>query len=203
MTETSSLIYLLPILAALVGWVTNFLAIKMLFHPHQPKKILGITFHGVFPKRQPQIAENLGSLVANELLSMKDVAQKIEDLSTQPEALDAVGKRIEKTIRGKLISAFPMLSMFLTDDMIVKVTNLFKGELEDFLKESAQELASKMEKSVDIQALVREKVQAFSSNKIEELLVGFMAQEFRFIERIGAVLGFLIGCIQVFLVTAF
>ena len=203
MTETSSLIYLLPILAALVGWITNFLAIKMLFHPHQPKKILGITFHGVFPKRQPQIAENLGSLVANELLSMKDVAQKIEDLSTQPEALDAVGKRIEKTIRGKLISAFPMLSMFLTDDMIVKVTNLFKGELEDFLKESAQELAGKMEKSVDIQALVREKVQAFSSNKIEELLVGFMAQEFRFIERIGAVLGFLIGCFQVFLVTAF
>jgi len=203
MTETSSLIYLLPILAALVGWITNFLAIKMLFHPHQPKKILGITFHGVFPKRQPQIAENLGSLVANELLSMKDVAQKIEDLSTQPEALDEVGKRIEKTIRGKLISAFPMLSMFLTDDMIVKVTNLFKGELEDFLKESAQELASKMEKSVDIQALVREKVQAFSSNKIEELLVGFMAQEFRFIERIGAVLGFLIGCFQVFLVTAF
>ena len=203
MTETSSLIYLLPILAALVGWITNFLAIKMLFHPHQPKKILGITFHGVFPKRQPQIAENLGSLVANELLSMKDVAKKIEDLSTQPEALDAVGKRIEKTIRGKLISAFPMLSMFLTDDMIVKVTNLFKGELEDFLKESAQELAGKMEKSVDIQVLVREKVQAFSSNKIEELLVGFMAQEFRFIERIGAVLGFLIGCIQVFLVTAF
>jgi len=203
MTETSSLIYLLPILAALVGWITNFLAIKMLFHPHQPKKILGITFHGVFPKRQPQIAENLGSLVANELLSMKDVAQKIEDLSTQPEALDEVGKRIEKTIRGKLISAFPMLSMFLTDDMIVKVTNLFKGELEDFLKESAQELAGKMEKSVDIQALVREKVQAFSSNKIEELLVGFMAQEFRFIERIGAVLGFLIGCFQVFLVTAF
>ena len=87
--------------------------------------------------------------------------------------------------------------------MIVKVTNLFKGELEDFLKESAQELAGKMEKSVDIQVLVREKVQAFSSNKIEELLVGFMAQEFRFIERIGAVLGFLIGCIQVFLVTAF
>jgi len=203
MTETSSLIYLLPILAALVGWITNFLAIKMLFHPHQPKKILGITFHGVFPKRQSQIAENLGSLVANELLSMKDVAQKIEDLSTQPEALDEVGKRIEKTIRGKLISAFPMLSMFLTDDMIVKVTNLFKGELEDFLKESAKELAGKMEKSVDIQALVREKVQAFSSNKIEELLVGFMAQEFRFIERIGAVLGFVIGCIQVFLVTAF
>jgi uncharacterized membrane protein YheB (UPF0754 family) len=203
MSESSSLIYLLPILAALIGWITNYLAIKMLFHPHQPKKILGLTFQGVFPKRQSQIAEKLGDLVANELFSMKDVAQKIEDLSTQPEALEEVGKRIEQTIRGKLISAFPMLSMFLSDEMIEKVTSLFKGELEDFLRVSAQGLAVKMEESVDIQALVREKVQAFSSNKIEELLLGFMEQEFRFIEKIGAVLGFLIGCIQVFLVTAF
>ena len=203
MPESSPLLYLLPILAALIGWITNYLAIKMLFHPHQPKKILGLTFQGVFPKRQAQIAEKLGDLVANELFSMKDVAQKIEDLSTQPEALDEVGKRIEKTIRGKLISAFPMLSMFLSDEMIEKVTNLFKGELEDFLRVSAQGLAVKMEQSVDIQGLVREKVQTFSSNKIEELLIGFMEQEFRFIEKIGAVLGFLIGCVQVFLITAF
>jgi uncharacterized membrane protein YheB (UPF0754 family) len=203
MPESSPLLYLLPILAALIGWITNYLAIKMLFHPHQPKKILGLTFQGVFPKRQLQIGEKLGDLVANELFSMKDVAQKIEDLSTQPEALEEVGKRIEQTIRGKLISAFPMLSMFLSDEMIDKVTNLFKGELEDFLRVSAQGLAVKMEQSVDIQALVREKVQAFSSNKIEELLIGFMEQEFRFIEKIGAVLGFLIGCVQVFLVTAF
>ena len=203
MSASSSIIYLLPILAALIGWITNYLAIKMLFHPHQPKKILGLTFQGVFPKRQAQIAEKLGDLVANELFSMQDVAQKIEDLSTQPEVLEEVGKRIEKTIRGKLISAFPMLSMFLSDEMIEKVTNLFKGELEDFLRVSAQGLAVKMEDSVDIQGLVREKVQAFSSNKIEELLLSFMEQEFRFIEKIGAVLGFLIGCIQVILVTAF
>lgn len=203
MSESSLLIYLLPILAALIGWITNYLAIKMLFHPHHPKKILGLTFQGVFPKRQAQIAERLGDLVANELFSMKDVAKTIEDLSTQPETMEEVGKRIEKTIRGKLISSFPMLSMFLSDDMIEKVTSLFKGELEDFLRVSAQGLAVKMENSVDIQGLVRKKVQAFSSNKIEELLLSFMEQEFRFIEKIGALLGFLIGCIQLILVAAF
>ena len=203
MTETSTFIYLLPIIAALIGWATNYLAIKMLFHPHQPKKILGLNFHGVFPKRQKEIAEKLGELVANELFSMKDVSEKIEDLSTQTEVMEEIGKRIEKTIRGKLMSAFPMLSMFLSDEMIEKVTNLFKGELEDFLRESAQGLAVKMEESVDVSALVREKVQAFSSNKIEELLLGFMEQEFRFIEKIGAFLGFLIGCVQVILVTGF
>ena len=203
MPEASPLLYILPIIAAWIGWITNYLAIKMLFYPHNPKKILGLTFHGVFPKRQAQIAEKLGDLVANELFSIRDISNKIEELSTQPEALDEVGKRIEKTIRGKLISSFPMLSMFLSDEMIEKVTNLFKGELEDFLRESARGLAFKMEESVNIQALVRDKVQTFSSNKIEELLVDFMKQEFRFIEKIGAILGFLIGVIQVLLITAF
>jgi uncharacterized membrane protein YheB (UPF0754 family) len=203
MNITTYTVFLLPLIAALIGWATNYLAIKMLFHPHNPRKILGLTFHGVFPKRQAQIAEKLGELVANELFSMSDVAQKIEELSTQPEALEEVGKRIEKTIRGKLIGAFPMLSMFLSDEMIEKVTNLFKGELEDFLRESAQGLAGKMERSVDVKVLVREKVQAFSSNKIEELLIGFMKQEFRFIERVGAFLGFLIGLVQVLLLTVF
>jgi len=202
MTENSSLLFLLPLIAALIGWATNYLAIKMLFHPREPKKILGLCFQGVFPKRQNQIAEKLGTLVANELFSMKDIGQRIEELSTQPEAMEEVGKRIEKTIRGKLISAFPMLSMFLSDDMIEKVTNLFKGELEDFMKASASGLAVKMEESIDVEALVREKVSTFSSDKVEELLIGFMEQEFRFIEKIGAVLGFFIGCVQVALVLA-
>lgn len=202
MTENSSLLFLLPLIAALIGWATNYLAIKMLFHPREPKKILGLSIQGVFPKRQNQIAEKLGTLVANELFSMKDIGQRIEELSTQPEAMEEVGKRIEKTIRGKLISAFPMLSMFLSDDMIEKVTNLFKGELEDFMKASASGLALKMEESIDVEALVREKVSTFSSDKVEELLIGFMEQEFRFIEKIGAVLGFIIGCVQVALVLA-
>ena len=202
MTENSSLLFLLPLIAALIGWATNYLAIKMLFHPREPKKIFGLSIQGVFPKRQNQIAQRLGTLVANELFSMKDIGQRIEELSTQPEAMEEVGKRIEKTIRGKLISAFPMLSMFLSDDMIEKVTNLFKGELEDFMKASASGLALKMEESIDVEALVREKVITFSSDKVEELLIGFMEQEFRFIEKIGAVLGFFIGCVQVALVLA-
>jgi len=202
MTENSSLLFLLPLIAALIGWATNYLAIKMLFHPREPKKIFGLSIQGVFPKRQNQIAQRLGTLVANELFSMKDIGQRIEELSTQPEAMEEVGKRIEKTIRGKLISAFPMLSMFLSDDMIEKVTNLFKGELEDFIKASASGLALKMEESIDVEALVREKVRTFSSDKVEELLIGFMEQEFRFIEKIGAVIGFIIGCVQVALVLA-
>ncbi len=90
-----------------------------------------------------------------------------------------------------------MLAMFLTDEMVEKVTNLFKSELQDFLGESAQDLGKKLEESLDVKELVREKVEAFSSDKLEQILFSIMSKEFRFIEMIGAVLGFLIGCVQV------
>lgn len=191
------LLLLLPLIAALIGWLTNYLAVKMLFHPKLPIKILGISIQGVFPKRQKQLAEKLGTLVAEELFSVKDVAQKLKELATSSESMELVGKRIEKTIREKLVKSFPMLAMFLTDEMVEKVTNLFKSELQDFLGESAQDLGRKLEESLDVKELVRVKVEAFSSNKLEEILVAIMSKEFRFIEIIGAVLGFFIGCVQV------
>ena len=191
------ILLLLPVIASLIGWFTNYLAVKMLFHPRIPFPFLGISIQGVFPKRQKQLAEKLGTLVAEELFSIQEVTLKLKELATSEESMDLVGKRIEKTIREKLVKSFPMLAMFLTDDMVEKVTNLFKAELQDFLAESAQDIGNKLEESLDVKELVREKVEAFSSDKLEEILFSIMRKEFRFIEMIGAVLGFLIGCVQV------
>lgn len=194
---TSSIIWLFPVLAALIGWVTNYLAIKMLFHPREEVKFLGICLQGVFPKRQKQLALKLGTLVSEELLSMEQITEKIKAHATSDETMDAIGKRIEMTIREKLVHAFPMLSMFLSDDMVEKVTNLFRKELKDFLSQSVDELSTKLENNLDISEVVREKVEGFSSDKVEDLLFNLMKKEFKFIEIAGAVLGFAIGCVQV------
>ena len=197
--ESFSLIWLVPILAALIGWITNYLAVKMLFHPRKAISIGSIKFQGVFPKRQKQLAVKLGTLVAEELLSMKQITDKIRENATSEASMNAIGKRIEKTIREKLVHAFPMLSMFLSDEMVEKVTSLFRSELKDFLAESVEELSHKLEKELDIKDLVCEKVEGFSSDRVEKLLVNLMKKEFKFIELVGAFLGFLIGCVQLLL----
>ena len=166
----SPILYAFPIISALIGWITNYLAVKMLFHPKFPLKILGITIHGVFPKRQKQIAKKLGDLVANELFSISDLKVEVESMIATDETMDLIGKKIEKTIRNKLVQNFPMLSMFLTDEMVEKVTNLFKTELQEFLIETAQGIGSKIEEKVSIEKIVREKVEAFSTDKLEEIL---------------------------------
>jgi uncharacterized membrane protein YheB (UPF0754 family) len=194
--EIHWILFLLPFIAALIGWMTNYIAVKMLFHPKEPKKFIGIAFQGVFPKRQHALAEKLGQLVADELFSISDVSAKIKEFATSDEAMNEVGKRIEMTIRNKLVQAFPMLAMFLSDEMVEKVTGLFKNELKDFLSATSQGMGEKLEENLNVQEMVKERVNAFSSEKLEELLNQLMKKEFKFIELVGAILGFFIGCIQ-------
>lgn len=65
-----------PILGAFIGFGTNYLAIKMLFHPYKKIKIAGIALPftpGIIPKRKSQIAKSVGEVVGNELFTKKDI----------------------------------------------------------------------------------------------------------------------------------
>jgi uncharacterized membrane protein YheB (UPF0754 family) len=56
-----------------------------------------------------------------------------------------------------------------------------------------------LQEDLDLEKIVTDKVSSFSSDKLEMILNGIMSKEFRFVELIGAVLGLLIGLLQVVL----
>ena len=76
-------------------------------------------------------------------------------------------------------------------------------DLKEMLEEATETIATGLEGSIDVRAKVREKVAGFSAEKLEEILNAVMQREFRFIEWVGAVLGFLIGIVQLLLTQPF
>jgi len=188
---------LIPVISAFIGWVTNLIAIKMLFHPRLPVKILGITIQGIFPKRQEQFAVKLGKLVSEELLSFKDIEQKITDPENIKAMIPLIENHIDRFLREKLSETMPMLSMFIGDKTIDKIKEVFLGELENLFPIIMKSYLGKLQTELDLEAIVTEKVKAFSSEKLEQILYQVMSKEFTFIEIIGAILGFIIGLLQV------
>jgi hypothetical protein len=63
-----------PIVGALIGWGTNWLALKMLFRPIVPFRLGPWSIQGVIPRRQGALAANLGEMVERELVSHHDLA---------------------------------------------------------------------------------------------------------------------------------
>lgn len=190
---------LIPVISAFIGWFTNWIAIKMLFHPKEPKKILGITFHGIFPKRQQQFAEKLGKLVSNELLSFKDIEEKVTKAENLDKIMPMIEGHIDHFLRNKLSDQMPIISMFIGDKTINQLKTVFTDELKTLFPSIMKGYMGTLQQQLDLEKIVVEKVKGFSTDKLEEILQSIMAKEFRFVEIIGGVLGFLIGLLQVFL----
>lgn len=188
---------LIPIISAFIGWVTNWIAIKMLFHPRVPKKILGITFHGIFPKRQHLFAEKLGKLVSAEFLSFDDIEQKISSPENLKKIMPMIEAHVDEFLRHRLGKEMPMISMFIGDKTINKLKEAFMKEIELLFPPVMKQYAANLKSELDIEQIVIKKVSAFSSDKLEEILYQIMSREFRFVEIIGAVIGFIIGAVQV------
>ncbi len=195
----SPLILSIPLISAFIGWFTNWIAIKMLFHPRLPVKVLGLTIQGIFPKRQHQFAQKLGKLVNEELLSFKDIEAKITDGSNLKQVMPIVETHIDNFLRNKLAAEMPIISMFIGDKTIEQLKSVFMKELESLFPVLMTSYMEKLKHELDLEAIVTEKVSNFSSDKLEEILQAIMSKEFRFIEVIGAILGFLIGIVQVFI----
>jgi uncharacterized membrane protein YheB (UPF0754 family) len=191
------ILLLIPIISGFIGWITNWVAIKMLFHPRQPVNFLGITIQGIFPKRQKQFAAKLGKLVSSELLSFEEIKSVISNPNNLSSVMPILDQAIDRFLREKLSTAMPMISMFIGDKTIDKIKTTLTEELEQMLPTLIDQYIDKIQDRLDLEKIVTDKVSNFSSDKLESILYQVMAKEFKFIEILGGILGFLIGLLQV------
>jgi len=199
MSNLSWWFYTIPFISAFIHWLTIWMALKLLFHPRHPKKILGFTLHGVFPKRQQQIAESLGRIVGQELLSFGDIEQTITSPDNVRRILPLAEEHIDHFLRVRLKEQMPMISMFIGDKTIGQLKSVFMKELEDLFPIIMKNYVANLRHDLDLERIVVEKIASFSADRLENMLNEFLTKEFRFVELIGAALGFLIGALQIFL----
>ncbi|MEO5893231.1 MAG: DUF445 family protein [Ferruginibacter sp.] len=188
-------------LSAFTGWITTWIAIKMLFHPRKPFKFLGFAIQGIFPKNQRLIAEKLGQVVGKELLSFDEIEQKVTNPDNLKKLRPDIDAHIDHFLRNKLKDAFPMASM-LGEKTILQLKDAFLLELESLFPVLMKSYMNKLEHDLDLEKIVTEKVAGFSSEKLEDILNQITKKEFKFLEVIGGGFGLLIGVAQV-LITFF
>ncbi|HZE83867.1 MAG TPA: DUF445 family protein [Puia sp.] len=199
MTKISWWLYTIPFISAFIHWLTIWMALKLLFHPRTPKKILGFTLHGIFPKRQRQIAESLGKIVGQELLSFEDIEQTITNPANVQKILPLAEEHIDHFLRVKLKESMPMIGMFIGEKTIGQLKATFMTELAELFPVIMKNYVANLKNDLDLEAIVVDKIANFSSDKLETMLNQILTREFRFVEVIGAALGFFIGLLQIFL----
>ena len=192
-------------LGGLIGWVTNWLAIKALFSPQQRKNFLLFEFQGLLPKRQTELAHNLGKIVEGELISVEELIKKVEPADIDPIIDDVMRKNrddMEQRIKDFISSIANKIPFFnLSADTLVKsVMDRIEKEICSVLKRQVplllERAAEKAAEKISVQEIVIEKVCKMDLIKLEAIFNRIADKEMKAIIRLGGVLGVLVGIIQ-------
>ncbi|MGL4308320.1 DUF445 domain-containing protein [Cetobacterium sp. SF1] len=187
---------LIVIIGALIGWITNYIAIKMLFRPYKEINFGLFKIQGLIPKRRHEIGTTIAETVQNELISMDDIIEKLKNSTMGQELEEIVDGVLDKKLKTEITSKFPMLAMFLNDSMLEKIKTVIRDSILDNKDEILEKVFKSLQDKVDFKEIIIEKVDNFSLEQLEEITFSLAKKELKHIEVIGAILGGIIGVIQ-------
>jgi len=173
-----------PPVGALIGALTNQIAIKMLFRPHQPWHIgkwrVPLT-PGVIPQQRHVIAKNMANSFEANLLS----GQEIRNLITGDKVQKALERKVDEFMDGL--------------GPLVRMAAPMKGDIMKKILQGIEEVASdaiQQGGDLHMSEKIEAKIDAMDIEKLEDLVLGFSQKQFHYITLFGGLLGAIIGLVQ-------
>ena len=192
---------LVPFIAAFFGWFAGKMAVKLLFHPALPVRILGFTIQGVLPGKKDELARKLGNLVATELGTLSGgLGQKIADPENFKKIMPFVEGHIDQFLRVRLVEKMPVIGMLIGEKTILDMKAIFTQELETLFPVIMNNYMNSLQTGVELEATIITRIQRISLAGLENSLNTILSKELRHLSILGAVAGFIIGLIQFFVV---
>ena len=184
------------IISGAIGWITNWVAIKMLFRPHKEINFGLFKIQGLIPKRRAEIGTGIANIIQNELISVKDVISNIDRVEFSKRLNDLIDDVLDKNLKKKVKEKFPLLQMFFTDKVAKDVGNTIKDIVMENQEKIFEIFSNYAEENIDFEVIISDKISNFSLDKLEEIITLLANKELKHIEVIGAILGMLIGAVQ-------
>lgn len=191
--------WLLPVCGFIVGWITNFLALKVIFRPVEPVQVGKLIIQGLFLKRQSEVAESFARINCVELLNTEKMWNFI----------------LKGPNRGKFQALLRAHSIVFTEQLIggLRPFALAAMGSEGFAKmkeEVAQKVIEKMPTiipltyeyttaALDLENTIRQRMEELSSKDFEAVLHPAFEEDEMTLIFLGGFLGLLVGVVQIFM----
>lgn len=182
------------IIGAIIGYVTNILAIKLLFRPLKPFRIPVINYEiwGLIPKRKAEIAKNIGDVISNDLLSVDDIISNSFNSEDKEKINNIILDKIKNIISEKL-NIIPMPFKIMAEPLISEIID---KEVPKAIEDISDDIISNLKDKININDIVEEKINNLDLIELENMILKICKKELTQIENLGLILGGLIGLSQ-------
>lgn len=190
---------IMPIFGFCTGWVTDYIALNMLFRPQTEKRFLGIKFHGLFQRRRDEVGAKYGDLIASEILTPRNL---LEGMLTGPKAdrlLAVVQKEVQRTIDDQSGLAKPLVVLAVGGRRYQELKESAVQRVIQTVPETAESMFAYTEETLDIRNTIADKMGDLSAEQFENIIRPAFKEDEKTAIAVGAILGGVIGEAQAFL----
>ncbi|MCZ8341729.1 MAG: DUF445 family protein [Leptospira sp.] len=195
--ESQILLISIPFTYGFVGWVTNWLALKMTFYP---LRFWGIPpffgWQGIIPRKADKIGSKFVEVITERLLNVKDLVLKLDPNLAEKEILPSLEPIIQKATTQFANSIDPNLwnqiPAIIREEILLKI----KRESGNIVKKVIKDLQVDIDSKLDIKNVVYRRLTGENVKIIVEMFQEVGGPEFKFIEKSGFIFGFLLGLVQ-------
>ncbi|WP_293390249.1 DUF445 domain-containing protein [Nevskia sp.] len=189
---------LMPLFGGLIGFVSDWVALQILFRPLRPKKILGWTFQGKFLARQDQVSKDYATLMASELLTPANLIEELLRGPALDRIVDLVHRQVREAMDARLGIALPLVVLALGHESYGEIRKLVARRIIDLIPVASREVEKYAMDALDINDTILGRMNSLSPEEFESVLRPAFKENEIIIVVAGAVLGALVGELQVF-----
>jgi uncharacterized membrane protein YheB (UPF0754 family) len=149
--------WVLPLFGALVGYVTNYLAIKLIFRPLQPIKLGRMTIQGMFIKRQVEVSTAYSNIVASKIISIENIFEYIIRGPGSVKLKRIVQQQIEHTLNETAGIIKPLVELSTGSRLFVHIRNIACFRFMQELPMNIRNVFGYAENALNLEEILREK----------------------------------------------
>jgi uncharacterized membrane protein YheB (UPF0754 family) len=194
--------WVMPVFGLFVGWFTDWLALKMIFRPKEPKRYLGVfKWQGLFLKRRKEVAAAYGDLIARDVLTPANIIDAVLAGPLSDQLFDMIQKHVQKMIDEEAGVAKPFIIFAVGTSRYEEMKRMVLRKLMVRLPRTLKHLEGYASEAMDVRNTLVTKMQQLTPDEFEGILRPVFKQDEWILITVGAVLGFLVGELQVLVMT--
>jgi uncharacterized membrane protein YheB (UPF0754 family) len=186
--------WVLPIGGVIIGYVTNWMALWMIFEPVDPRRIGPLKLHGLFIRRQPEVSEVYGEIIAEDIVTLRNIG---DELLHGPRA-DRTRQMIEDSMRPAVDRAAGparlAVQVALGSSEYATIRESVATEAVDYTMTPLTDPEFNRRQSAAVRDLITDRMRELAHADFSELLRSAMREDEWLLLLHGAVLGFVAGC---------
>ena len=193
--------WFLPVTGLLVGWATNWLALKMIFEPLEVKKLGPFRWQGLFLRRQPEVSEAYGRFFAEKILHPEALINAVLEGPAAERLAEQLQRYVRQAVDHASGPARPVFSLVVGSAEWVETKEHISLRLAMLVPGELDRLHDYTEEALDLENELCSNLQKLSPPEFEQVLRPLFQEDEALLIAVGAGLGGVAGVLQWVLVT--